>query len=136
MDFINQLIYENIEQTKQIEKMLDKNEEQILHIKNDNVKMEQALSKTQRLINSFTGWFSQLSLFGSRNVREELPALEKINHPTNLSHSNISELKLRSENIREKLNLQNEELSQIGLEMDAFQKNLLQQNQQINDLLQ
>ena len=61
MDFINQLIYENIEQTKQIEKILDKNEEQIAHIKNDSVKIEQTLSKTQRLIHSFTGCLSNLS---------------------------------------------------------------------------
>ena len=136
MDFINQLIYENIEQTKQIEKILDKNEEQIAHIKNDSIKMEQTLSKTQRLIHSFTGWLSNLSFFGSKNINEEFAELPKLNVESKISNYNLSELRIRSENIRDKLNLQNEELSQIGLEMDTFQKNLQEQNQQINNLLE
>lgn len=131
MDIVSQLIEENIHKAQAINQILEKNEDQLHRIEKDNEEIKEKNKWSQKIINSFSNFFSfnyyynsnKKDILKENNIRE-IDAIDK-----------IGELKELTQNINSMLDTQNEMLSAITLQTDTNIENIQSNQKKIKQLL-
>ena len=135
MDPVSQILEANIQQAREINTILVKNEEQLNGIENSNMEINNTNTQSSYIIDSFYNLFYKFRWVWSKlsnkseksNINPEIVKSSELNQ--------ISELRELSNQMNQLLEDQNTKLSQIHEDTDFNETNLKKNHNKIKNLL-
>ena len=135
MDPVSQILEANIQQAREINTILVKNDEQFNRIENSNIEINNTNSQNSYIIDSFYNLFYKFRWPWSKlsNKSEKLNINPEIVKSSELNQ--VSELRELSNQMNQLLEDQNTKLSQIHEDTVFNETNLKRNHNKINNLL-
>jgi len=137
MDIVSALIEENINKAREINTILESNEEQLQHIEKDTINIKQNNYYANRVLDYFNSWYTYLKpkfFKEEKTVNMSIPNIT-ITDTDIKNLDNMEELKELTNKITCMLDQQNESLSVLTEDIDTNNLRIQRNQNKIKQLL-